>query len=89
MPKDCGECDLCLPQGKWIDGYQEYRCAYTTDQVTYDKKDVDCPLKSVDGLIDEIKLLPNANTDYWNDNADTVDREDLIDAIRGYCGEEQ
>lgn len=88
LPECCGKCRDCrivLPN--------EMKCYRTKSTMDWElgenRRMADCPLKSVDGLIDEIKSLSNANTDYWNDNADTVDREDLIDTIREYCGEEQ
>jgi hypothetical protein len=44
----------------------------------------DCPLKSIDGLIEKIKEMPNRNPSYSH-TCDVVDREDLIEIIKEYC----
>lgn len=48
------------------------------------KRHPDCPLKSVEGLIEKIRKMPNDNPSYWH-TCDVVDREDLIEIIKEYC----
>lgn len=50
-----------------------------------------CPLKSVDGLIEKINKLAYSETEYGIEEFDAskiVRLDDLVDAIKEYCGME-
>lgn len=47
-----------------------------------------CPLKSVEGLIEEIQRMPNDNPSYWY-TCDVLDRDSVIDTVKEYCGMEE
>ena len=83
MPESCGMCDhrtVCTVFGKgWADANNRYSLG------VHSRLD-DCPLKSVDGLIEEIRTEtsnPFRNSDYQDGLMKAMD------IIKEYCGGEQ
>ena len=78
MPRSCGSCEasgtgVCK---LWMKSSEINGIGYN--------RHPDCPIKSVEGLIEEIRKMPNDNPSYWH-TCDVVDRENLIEIIKEYC----
>ena len=83
MPKSCVECDKRKFNKCYINGAMVIEHEYRNN----DKKiHPDCPMKSVDGLIQTLRDQfadedGNAVGEYWK-------HEDVIEIIKEYCGME-
>ena len=90
MPENCANCPLTyLDTGDdayW--GLNEYRCVKDNGLIDiHDKERLDdCPLKSVDGLIDKIEI-EICSRNYYTRETDTRDK--IIEIIKEYCGMEE
>ena len=67
-PRSCGPCNLCP---EWMN--RNWGC----------QSPVDCPLKSVEGLIEKIQSL---HTQESVDGQDMLQAYDVIRTIKEYCG---
>lgn len=80
MPNRCYDCPIC---------YDMMGCPITgngLDWENYDKvKLEDCPLKSIDGLIEKITQL---HTQENTEGQDMYQAYDVVKTIKEYCGED-
>lgn len=96
MPKSCDVCsymetndDLMSSDYRYMYCGQPYMGDYVTDYVAC--RHPDCPLKSVDGLVERINKLAYSETEYGIEEFDAskiVRLDDLIEVIKEYCGME-
>ena len=80
MPKNCYNCPMC---------YDYMGCSITGNGLDWENCDKirleDCPLKSIDGLIEKITQLPTQeNTEVQ----DMYQAYDVLRTIKEYCGED-
>ena len=89
MPKGCHECqkfldgdDYCIIQDLAMTGDE-------WDKYTFDKQYKNCPLKSVEGLIEKVEQLKKscANDSYGKCMTNAISRVEKL--IKEYCEEEQ
>lgn len=84
IPQNCGECPLCYEDNYFsIDPPNQCNFAYAPMGLDITKKHEDCPLKSVDGLIE--KIDKKANSGQWSE-ATVYGMKKAIAIIKEYCG---
>lgn len=92
IPQNCGECPLCYEDNYFsINPPNQCNFAYAPMGLDITKKHEDCPLKSVDGLVERINKLAYSETEYGIEEFDAskiVRLDDLIEVIKEYCGME-
>ena len=92
IPKNCASCDLTyLDTGD--DAYfgtNEHRCVVDDSVIDCNtsEREYDCPLKSIDGLIEKIEtdMSHYMYDDYGNT---TTEHDVLVGIIKEYCGLEK
>ena len=85
MPKSCAECPICHPKGK--DEPWNFACFHKMLDIDINKWDeerhIDCPIKSIDGLINKVYQLDFDYGDYYDHTSEIQDK--VIATIREYC----
>ena len=88
MPENCALCPL-----SYRDGYYSYEpmvCSILHEELYYflDSRHKDCPLKSVDGLIEKIKNIEMLRCKDNSGNVFVLEK-DLFKCIKEYCEMEE
>lgn len=90
MPESCSDCPICHCKGK--DEPWNYYCSATMNDINIQEWDLtrndNCPLRSVDGLIEKIEtdMSHYMYDDYGNT---TTEHDVLVGIIKEYCGLEE
>ena len=89
MPESCSECPICHCKGK--DDPWNYYCSATMNDINVQEWDLtrynNCPLKSVEGLIEKIeqaKSNPLNQSPYFDNGLIKA-----MEIIKEYCGMEE